>query len=203
MWSEVTPKKVLELDIFRILESGGLTEIGALYKVCSSKFVLALGSETVKEKLPGTEIQCRFGDSELCLNFWKRVGPLRNGKEPILVTIFFPELISDQAVRLAVSNFGEVASLKTDTNLTETSEMEKGMSKSSPWMKIQRYCQGKFRCMVVSKGISFLRNTWCCATGVKLGTCLARITLWLHPPLKILACLSLSRVVLLHRIKIL
>ena len=57
--------------------------------------------------------------------------------------------------------------------------------------------------MVVSKGMSFLRNTWCCATGVKLGTCLARITLWLHPPLKILACLSLSRVVLLHRIKIL
>ena len=91
----------------------------------------------MKEKLPGTEIQCRFGDSEFCLNFWKRVRPLRNGKEPILVTIFFPELISDQAVRLVVSNFGEVASLKTDTNLTETSEMEKGMSKSSPWMEIQ------------------------------------------------------------------
>ena len=32
--------------------------------------------------------------------------------------------------------------------------------------------------------------------------CLARIALWLHPPLKILVCLSLSRVVLLHRIKI-
>ena len=55
MFSEETPKKILELDIFRILESGGLTEISALYKVCSSKFVLALGSETVKEKLPGTE----------------------------------------------------------------------------------------------------------------------------------------------------
>ena len=81
--------------------------------------------------------------------------------------------------------------------------MEKGMSKSSPRMEIQRYCQGIFPCMVVSKGMSFLRNTWCCATGVKLRTCLARITLWLHPPLKILAYLSLSRVVLLHRIKIL
>ena len=32
--------------------------------------------------------------------------------------------------------------------------------------------------------------------GAKLGTCLARIALRLHPPQKILACLSLSRVVL-------
>ena len=34
-----------------------------------------------KKKLAGTEIQSRFSDSEVCLNFWKRVGPLRNGKE--------------------------------------------------------------------------------------------------------------------------
>ena len=33
-----------------------------------------------KEKLTGTEIQCRFGDSEICLNFRKEVGPLRNGE---------------------------------------------------------------------------------------------------------------------------
>ena len=64
----------------------------------------------LKEKLAGTEIQCRFTDSEVCLNFRKRVGPLRNGKEPIVVTIFLLKLISDQAVRLSVSNFTEVVS---------------------------------------------------------------------------------------------
>ena len=98
--SEESPKKILESDI--------LIEVGALYKVSSSKFVLVFGSKSSKEKLAGTEIQCRFSDSELCLNFWKRVGPLRNGQQPILVTIFLPELISDQAVRLAFSNFREV-----------------------------------------------------------------------------------------------
>ena len=82
MCSEETPKKILESDI--------LTEVGALYKVSPSKFVLVFGSKTPKEKLAGTEIQCRFSDSEVCLNFRKRVGPLRNGKEPILVTIFLP-----------------------------------------------------------------------------------------------------------------
>ena len=85
--------------------------MGALYKVSPSKFVLAFGSKTLKEKLAGTEIQCRFRDSEVCLNFRKRVGTLRNGKEPILVTIFLLKLISDQAVRLAVSNFREVVSV--------------------------------------------------------------------------------------------
>ena len=103
MCSEETPKKILESDI--------LTELGALYKVSPSKFVLVFGSKTPKEKLAGTEIQCRFSDSEVCLNFRKRVGPLRNGKEPILVTIFLPELITDQAVRLAFSNFREVVSV--------------------------------------------------------------------------------------------
>ena len=82
-----------------------------MYKVSPSKFVLAFGSKTLKEKLAGTEIQYRFRDSEVCLNFRKRVGPLRNGKEPILVTIFLPELISDQAVRFAFPNFREVVSL--------------------------------------------------------------------------------------------
>ena len=82
MRSEETPKKILESNI--------LTEVGVLYKVSPSKFVLVFGSKTPKEKLAGTEIQCRFSDSEVCLNFRKRVGPLRNGKEPILVTIFLP-----------------------------------------------------------------------------------------------------------------
>ena len=109
--SEETKKKILESDIFGILKSEGVTEIGALYKVSPSKFVLVFGSKAAKEKLESTEIQCRFGDSELCLNFHKRFGPLRNGREPIFVTIFLPEFISDQAVRLAFSKFGDVISV--------------------------------------------------------------------------------------------
>ena len=109
--SEETQRKILESDIFRIPESEGVTEIGALYKVSPSKFVLAFGSKTAKEKLQGTEIQCRFGDSEICLNFRKRTGPLRNGRKPIFVTILLPEFISDQVVRLAFSNFREVVSV--------------------------------------------------------------------------------------------
>ena len=54
-----------------------------------SKFVLVFGSKTAKEKLADTEIQCRFGDSEIRLSFRKRAGPLKNGKEPILVIFFF------------------------------------------------------------------------------------------------------------------
>ena len=69
MCSEETQKKILESDLFRILESEGVTEIGALYKVSPSKFVLVFGSKTAKEKLAGTEIQCRFGESEVILNF--------------------------------------------------------------------------------------------------------------------------------------
>ena len=109
--SEETQKKILESDIFRILKSEGVTEIGALYKVSPSKFVLVFGSKAAKEKLESTEIQCRFGDSDICLNFHKRVGPLRNGREPIFVTILLPQFISDQAVRLAFSNFGDVVSV--------------------------------------------------------------------------------------------
>ena len=77
------------------------------------------------------------------------------------------------------------------------------MSKSSPWKDIQRYYQGKFLSIVVSKGIFFLRKRWGCPTGAKLGPCSTRVSLWLQPPHKILAFLSLSRVVLLHRIKLL
>ena len=109
--SEETQKKILEADIFRILESEGVTEIGALYKVSPSKFVLVFGSQAAREKLQNTEIQCRFGDHDLRLSFYKRVGPFRNGREPIFVTIFLPEFVSDQAVRLAFSNFGEVISV--------------------------------------------------------------------------------------------
>ena len=109
--SEETQKKILESDIFRILESEGVTEIGAMHKVSPSKFVLVFGSKTAKEKLSGTEIKYRFGDPEICINFRKRVGPLRDGRKPIFLTIFLPEFISDQAVRLAFSSFGEVVSV--------------------------------------------------------------------------------------------
>ena len=101
--SEETQRNILESGIFCTLVSEGVTEIGALYKVSPSKFVLVFGSKAAKEKLQGTEIQCRFGDSEICLNFRKRIGPLRNGREPIFVTILLPEFISDQTVRLAFS----------------------------------------------------------------------------------------------------
>ena len=82
-----------------------------MYKVSPSKFVLVFGSKAAKEKLQGTEIQCRFGDSEICLNFRKRINPLRNGRKLIFVTIFLPEFISIEAVRLAFPNFGEVVSI--------------------------------------------------------------------------------------------
>ena len=111
VYSEEIQRKILESDIFHTLESEGATEIAALYKVSSSKFVLALGSRTAKEKLQGTEIQFRLGDSETCLNFRKRVGPLRNGREPIFVAILLPEFISDQAVRPALSNLGDVVTV--------------------------------------------------------------------------------------------
>ena len=70
------PKKILESDI--------LTEVGPLYKASPSRFVLVFESKMSNEKLAGTEIQCRFSDSEVCLNFRKQVGPLRNWKEPAL-----------------------------------------------------------------------------------------------------------------------
>ena len=175
--SEETQKRILESDIFRILESEGVTEIGALCKVSPSKFVLVFGSKTAKEKLQGTEIQCRFGDSEICLDFRKRIGPLRNGREPIFVTILLPELISDQAVRLAFTNFGEVVSAFKGRHKFNGSETEKEMLESSKREDIQQYWQRKFLSIVISKEMSFLRKRWFCATGAKLGTCLARISL--------------------------
>ena len=66
IYSKETQKKILESDIFRILKSEGVTEIGAPYKVSPSKFVLVFGSKAAKEKLESTKIQCCFGNSELC-----------------------------------------------------------------------------------------------------------------------------------------
>ena len=92
MCLEETQNKTLDTDI--------LTEIGK-----------GETEKTEKEKLAGTEIHCRFIDSETRLNFRKRAGPLRNEEEPILVTTFPPELSSDQAVKLAFSYVGEVVSV--------------------------------------------------------------------------------------------
>ena len=82
-----------------------------MHKVSPLKFGLDFGSRTTKEKLASTEIQCCLGDSEICLNFWKQIVLLRNWTEPILVTIFLSELISDLAVSLVFSNFGDVVSV--------------------------------------------------------------------------------------------
>ena len=60
-----------------------------------------------------------------------------------------------------------------------------------------------FHGYIISKGMFFLWKRCCCATGAKLDTCLVRISLRLHPPQKILACLSLSKVILLGRIRLL
>ena len=54
MCSEETHQQILESDI--------LTEVDALYKVSPPKSVLVFGSKTPKEKLAGTEIQCRISD---------------------------------------------------------------------------------------------------------------------------------------------
>ena len=79
-------RRKLESDIFGILESEGVTEIGALYKVSPSKFLLIFGSKTAKEKLSDTAVQFCFGDSEIC---WKRGGTLRDGRNLSLPLSFF------------------------------------------------------------------------------------------------------------------
>ena len=60
--------------------------------------------------------------------------------------------------------------------------MAGGMLKSSPRERIQRSYRGRLLSMVGSRGMFSSRKRWCCATGVKLATCLVRIALWLHPP---------------------
>ena len=75
------------------------------------KFDLVFGSKASKKKLLNTEIGSRFGDLDIQPDFHKSIGPLRNGKEPTFVTIYLPEFISDQAVKLAFSNFGNEVSV--------------------------------------------------------------------------------------------
>ena len=67
--------------------------------------------EETKRNILESDI-CRILESEGVIgNFRKRVGLLRDGREPIFVTIFLPEFISDQTVGLAFSNFAEVVSV--------------------------------------------------------------------------------------------
>ena len=108
---EGTQKQIPESDIFHILGSEGVTEVGALYKVSPSKFILVFGSKMAKEELENTVIQCRFGKTDITLSFRKRIEPIKDGREPIFVTIKLPEYISDQAVKIAFSHFGEVLSV--------------------------------------------------------------------------------------------
>ena len=50
------PEKILESNILLILESESVTEIGALYKVFLSNFILIFESKTAKEKLEKPKI---------------------------------------------------------------------------------------------------------------------------------------------------
>ena len=68
-------------------------------------------SKMATDKLRVTEIYNRFGDKEIILSSQKQRFVLsRNGKEPVFVILLLPEYVSDQAVRLAFSNFGKVVS---------------------------------------------------------------------------------------------
>ena len=193
MRSEETQKKILESDIPRTPESEGATEIGAPHKVPppKKKFVPAPGSRAAKEKPEDTETQCRFGDSQICLNFHRRVGVLSEMRENLFLWLF--SFLSSLVTRQWDSHSPILEMLypfsKEDISLTRKLGMVNGMLKSSPRERIQRYYRGKSLSMVGSRGMFSLRKRWCCATGAKLGTCLARIVLWLHPLLKILACL--------------
>ena len=172
---EGTQKKIPESDIFHILGSEGVTEVGALYKVSPSNFILVFGSKTAKEELENTVIQCRFGETDITLSFRKRIEPIKDGREPIFVTIKLPEYISDQAVEIAFSHFGEVLSVfkgrhKFNWKIRNGKRHVRGGG-------IPRYCRGKLLSMVVLQRMSSLQKRWCCATGAKPATCLARIAL--------------------------
>ena len=67
-----------------------------------SLLVHLLSSKRTREKLQVTEIHRRFGDKEAILSFQKRQSdPLENVKELIFVTLFLPQKVSGQEVRLA------------------------------------------------------------------------------------------------------
>ena len=89
------------------------------YIISSSKFIFIFESKKSREKLQVTEKHSRFRDKEIILSFQtRRSGALGNGKQPIFVTLFLPECLRDQAVRLAISNFEKgSAFLLADINI--------------------------------------------------------------------------------------
>ena len=75
-----------------------MTKISTLYKISSSKFILVFESKRA--------IAC-FRDKEIILSFQKLILSSWKWKGAYFVTLFFPEYVSDQAVRLAFSSFGK------------------------------------------------------------------------------------------------
>ena len=201
MCSEETQKKILKPDIFRILESEGITAIGALYKVSPSKFVLVFGSKTAKEKLQGTEIS--YISAVLAIQKFLLISANELVLSEIGQNLFLwlSSFLSSLLTRrwdLPSPIFGEVVFVfkgkhKFNRSIRNGRKHVRMLESSDTVRKI--YSHEK------SRGMSFSRKRWCCATGAKLDTCLARIVLFSLALKKILTCLSLSRVVLLHRIK--
>ena len=154
------------------------------------------------EKLQGTEIQCCFGDSEICLSFRKRIGPLRNGREPIFVTILLPEFISDQAVRLALSNFGEVVSVFKGRH-----KFNRSIRNGKRHVRI--FPEGGYPAILprkisfngnIQKDVLFAEKVLLCYTR-KTRHMFGENCPVITPLKKIPACLSLSRVLLIHGIQ--
>ena len=113
MCSEEIPEEILELYISRILESGNVTEICALYKI--SKFILIFESKTAKEKLENTEILNRFGDYKLTLTAIRSSQKWEGAYYCYTLSSYCYTLSSWirkwPGSRLAFSNFGEVVSV--------------------------------------------------------------------------------------------
>ena len=94
-----TPKKFLEYNVFSYSRNW------ECHKNEHAKLILIFESKRVREKFQVTEIHSRFGDKEIILRFQKQWSSLLgNGKEPIFLTLFLPEYVSDQAMRLVFSN---------------------------------------------------------------------------------------------------
>ena len=85
---EDTQQRILRTDHPPHPRICGATEVGALCKVSPSMSILAFESKASQEKLLNTVICSLFGDLDIQLDFHKRIRPLRNGKEPTLVTIY-------------------------------------------------------------------------------------------------------------------
>ena len=101
------------------------------------------------------------------------------------------ELVLSEMERLAFSNFGEVVSVFKGRH-----EFNRKIRNGKKQVKI--FPTGGDP-MILPRKISFhgsiQKEKVVLATGAKLSTCLAKVVQKLHPPQKILACLSMRRVV--------